>query len=194
MRYFQLIVFLSFTAFRAEAQEPGKKYDFPLTVTIHFPALGMPFRNLDLNFRNIGVGLGTEVTLNNDGTLVQQVHVAWLRNRQAGNGLLAYTQLAWRPEIGDNGFAEVKAGAGYLHAFTASSAFKPTGGAWSSAGHQGKGMLTLPLGVAFGYHAYDEEIRYTPTVGYQFMVVTHYNKTIALMPQTLVQTGIIVAR
>ena len=194
MKYYLLVSVALFSVFPLKAQEHQKRYDFPLTITLNFPALAMPFRNLDLNFRNIGIGLGTEVTLNHEGTWVQQFHIAWLRNRQAGNGLLAYTQLAWRPGIGNNGFAEVKAGAGYLYGYTASTAMKPSGGGWTSIGHKGKGMLTIPIGVAFGYHAYDADTRYTPFLGYQFMLVTHYNKTVPLVPQTIVQTGVSIAR
>lgn len=194
MKY-AILVFITFVVvFRALAQEPQKRYDFPIILTVHFPALAMPFRNLDLNFRNIGVGLGTEVTLNREGTWVQQLHVAWLRNRHAGNELVAYSQLAWRPDIGDNGFTEVKAGIAYVYGFTASPAMKPVNGDWVSSGHKGKGMFALPVGVAFGYHDYHEDVRYSPFIGYQFMIVTHYNKTVPLMPQTLVQTGLSISK
>jgi len=193
MRHWLFIILLA-TGGDAFAQEPLKRYDFPVTLTIHFPALAMPFRSVDLNFRNIGVGIGTEITLNQSGTWVQQFQVAWLRNRQAGNGLLAYTQLAWRPAIGDNGFAEIKAGVGYQYAFTPAPALQSKGGEWQSARHKGKGMLALPVGMAFGYHHDEGATRYTPFAGYQFMLLTHYNTTVPLIPQTIFQTGLSIAK
>jgi hypothetical protein len=193
MKHWLLIILLAI-GFHAFAQEPLKRYDFPVTLTIHFPALAMPFRNAGLNFRNIGVGIGTEVTLNHSSTWVQQFQIAWLRNRQTGNGLLAYTQLAWRPEIGDNGFTEIKAGIGYQYAFTAAPALHSKGGEWQSARHRGKGMLALPVGVAFGYHYVEGANRYTPFAGYQFMLLTRYNTTVPLIPQTIIQTGLSIAK
>ena len=193
MRYFLFLLFPAVAPFVTQAQE-HQRYDFPITLTLHFPALATPFRNFDLNFRNIGIGIGTEVTLNHDGTWVQQLQVSWLRNRKAGHGLLAYTQMAWRPEIGDNGFTEIKAGAGYMYAFTPSPAWKATRGEWVAVGHRGKGMLALPVGIAFGTHHYQGTTRYSPFVGYQFMLLTHYNTTVPLVPMTIVQTGLSIAK
>lgn len=190
-----LFVLLSFAStLNSQAQERSERYDLPVVITLSFPALALPFRNLDLNFRNIGVGIGTEITLNSDGSWVQQLQVAWMRNRQAGNQLMAYTQLAWRPEIGDNGFAELKAGAGYIYGFTPSPGLKSENGQWVSSGHRGKGMLALPVGFAVGGHAYHNDVRYSPFLGYQFMVITKYNTTISLIPQTLVQMGTMIAK
>ena len=194
MKYYVLIFIASIGAFNALGQERQQRYDFPITVTLYFPALAMPFRNLDLNFRNIGAGLGTEVTLNHDGTWVQQLHLAWLRNRNAGNALLVYSQTAWRPDIGSNGFGEIKAGVAYVYATTASSSFQSSKGDWHSTGHKGKGMFGLPVGMALGYHGYQANTRYSPFLGYQFMILTKYNKTVPIMPITLIQTGVSIAK
>ncbi|MGC3943223.1 MAG: hypothetical protein QM762_01580 [Chryseolinea sp.] len=176
------------------AQEKSGRYDFPVVVTVNFPALALPFRNIDLNFRNIGIGLGTEVTLNSSGTWVQQFHLGWMRNRQVGNQLMVYTQLAWRPDIGDNGFGELKAGAAYVYAFTPSPTLQSMNGEWVRRGHRGKSMFALPVGVAFGGHTYQDKTRYSPFLGYQFMVITHYNTTVPIIPQTMIQTGVMVAK
>lgn len=69
-----------------------KKYsDFPIIVTLQFQALALPFQEVKSNFSNIGIGLGTEVSLNDGNNLVQQVSFMWFNNQNAGNSLLFMT-------------------------------------------------------------------------------------------------------
>ena len=117
-----------------------------------------------------------------------------MRNRYVGNQLMVYTQLAWRPDIGENGFGEVKAGAAYVYGFTPSMSFRSDKGDWISNGHRGKGMFALPVGVAFGGQSYSNDVRYSPFVGYQFMIITKYNTTVQMIPQTMIQTGVMIAK
>ncbi|MEJ1240636.1 hypothetical protein WBG78_21005 [Chryseolinea sp. T2] len=194
MKSLLFIISIVVVVLKCPAQEREDRYDFPIVVTVSFPALALPFRNLDLNFRNIGIGLGTEISLNSQGTWIQQLQLAWMRNRQVGNQLMAYTQLAWRPDIGENGFGEAKLGAAYVYGFTPASSYRSENGNWVATGHRGKGMFALPVGVAFGAHSYSGDFRYSPFLGYQFMIITHYNTTVQMIPQTMIQTGVMIAK
>ncbi len=173
----------------SQANEPKAYTNFPLVITLQFHAFSLPFRDMKANFQNLGIGLGTEVSLNGKSNWVQQVNVVWYHNKAMGNGLLLYTQNAWRPDIATNTFAEVKGGVGYLHSFRPVESFHQINGKWISVGHKGKGMLALPVGVSLGYDSRSASSYISNFASYQFMLINGYNKTIPIVPETLVQLG-----
>lgn len=175
---------------QAQSETVPSDYRFPLTVSIQFHGFTMPFKNLSSNFRNVGLGFGTEVSLNSSNTWVQQVQAVWYHNKAIGNGLLLYSQNVWRPTI-ESSFAEVKFGAGYLYSFRPSVSYESVNGKWSSIGKKGKGMLTLPLGVSVGSYRSLQSSSLAPFVSYQFMLVKGYNTSIPIVPQTLLQAGVL---
>jgi hypothetical protein len=174
--------------------EPGSRYrNFPIIITLQFHALSLPFKDLRANFQNVGIGIGTEVSYNSKNNWVQQVSLAWYANRAIGNGLLLYSQAVWRPGASPGLFGEVKAGAGYLYAFRP-NAYEQVNGEWKAAGHKGKGMLAVPVGVSLGYDAYTRNAYASPFITYQFMLVKGYNDSVPFVPQTLVQAGVRIHR
>jgi hypothetical protein len=173
----------------AQNSDPGAYRNFPLVLSVQFHSLSMPFRHLGSNFRNIGFGLGTEVSLNGNDNWVQQFQFVWFHNKTVGNGVLLYTQSAWRPAIGTNGFTELKAGLGYMHEFRPMEAYKKVDGEWISEGRKGKGMLAIPIGASVGYRQYSASTYIAPFVTYQFLVLNNYSQSIPIVPQTLVQFG-----
>ncbi len=176
--------------FSLQAQTDNSNYrNFPIVVTLQFHCFSLPFRDIKSNFSNVGFGLGTEVSLNGKQNWAQQVSVVWYHNKMLGNGLLFYSQMAWRPTVSSDVFTEVKAGAGYLYSFRPIESFKQVNGKWVSAGHKGKGMLTLPVGVSVGHNGYSNGTYFSPFVSYQFLIVSGYNKSIPVVPETLVQMG-----
>jgi hypothetical protein len=173
----------------AQTDSPTTYSRFPLVVSIQFHAFSVPLHDLTHNFRNVGIGLGTEINYNRKANLVQQLSMVWYRNQAMGNGLLFYTQGAWRPEIQSDFFTELKAGVGYLLSFRPVDSYEQKNGNWISAGRKGKGMLTLPLGVSVGYNTQIGSTPISPFVSYQFLVVSGYNTSIPIVPETLVQIG-----
>ena len=170
--------------------DKGKPYrNFPVVLTLQFHSLSMPFRDLRSNFSNIGFGLGTEVSLNGKQSWVQQISASWHNNKAVGNGILLYTQNTWRPTIVSTMYAEVKAGFGYLYSFRPVESFKQINGAWESVGHKGKSMFTLPVGITVGYTPHSVGTYFSPFVSYQFLIVSGYNKSIPVVPETLFQVG-----
>ena len=180
--------------FKSQAQNETvpADYRFPISISVQFHGFTMPFKNLSSNFKNIGIGIGTELSLNTNNTWVQQMKVLWYRNKAIGNGLLIYSQNVWRPGIESSAFAEVKFGLGYLHSFRPSTSYQHVNGNWISTGKKSKGMLALPLGVSMGSYASLESYSLAPFVSYQFMLVKGYNASIPLVPQTIVQAGALV--
>jgi hypothetical protein len=143
---------------------------------------------MEFNFQNVGIGLGTEVAFN--GNAVQQISAVWFSNKAVGNGLFFYTQVVWRPVIANSdAFTELKIGAGYLIASSPTKSFKQINGEWKSAGHQGKGMFTLPVGISLGYNSFTAKTNYSPFASYQFLVLSGYNASVPIVPETLIQVG-----
>lgn len=192
----RLLLSVLFTVFllpKVWAQEvTPSDYRFPLTISLQFHGFTMPFKDLSSNFRNVGIGIGTELSLNSANTWVQQVQAVWYHNKSVGNGLLLYSQNVWRPTI-ESSFAEVKFGAGYLYSFRPSTSYESVNGKWSSTGKKGKGLLALPLGISAGSYSSLASSSLAPFISYQFMLVTGYNTSIPLVPQTLLQTGVLLS-
>lgn len=180
--------FVAFSALgQADVARPYR--NFPIVATLQFHALSLPFRDLKSNLANVGFGLGTEVSLNGKHNWAQQVNLVWYRNRTVGNGVLLYTQTAWRPTLTGPLYAEVKAGAGYLVSFRPSEGYKQTDGNWMPVGHKSKGLFAIPAGISLGYYNPSSGTTISPFASYQFLLVTNYNKSIPLAPQTLLQVG-----
>ncbi|MGE0588389.1 MAG: hypothetical protein AB7O48_07415 [Cyclobacteriaceae bacterium] len=174
----------------SKAQDSSRDYqNFPLVVTLQFHAFALPFHDFASNFKNVGIGLGTEVSLNEKDNWAQQFNVIWFRNKNLGNGLLLYTQSAWRPTIASEVYTELKIGAGYLYSFHPVTSFEQTNGEWNEVKHSGKWMFTIPIGVSLGYHNYSSGTQVSPFITYQFLPVKNYNASIPIVPETLFQIG-----
>lgn len=177
----------------AKAQDGNASHNhrnFPIIITLQFHSLAMPFHQLNTNFKNIGIGIGTEIShAGNSNQWVQGFHALWYFNRAAGNGIMLYTQAEWRPEIVSNMHGGVKAGIGYTYAFRPVVSYKHSNGAWVSAGKAGKGMLAVPLGISLERNSYSHGTYSAPYIGYQFVLVKGYNETIPIVPNTILQMG-----
>jgi hypothetical protein len=172
-------------------QKTGKDFrNFPLILTLQFHSLSMPFKDLGSHFKNIGFGIGTEVSHNGNHDWVQQFGIIRYRNKAVGNGWLFSTTTAWRPYIGKPVYGEVRLGIGYQLASKPSHNWVQKDGKWISAGKKGKGMLAIPAGIAVGYHDYKDNKTYAaPFVGYQVNFLKGYSKDLPIVPQTLLQAG-----
>lgn len=171
--------------------EPSGYRDFPLIITLQFHCLSTPFRDIGTNFRNVGIGIGSELSYTGSPHGVQQLSILWYRNRNIGNGIMIYTQAVWRPTLGDNAFAELKTGIGYLYAFRPVDSFASKNGQWVSVGKKGKGMLAVPTGISLG--AWGQQATGTtvsPFVSYQFLLISGYNDSVPIIPETIVQAGV----
>lgn len=187
--YLSTLSFILSFSLKAQEEKRNDFRNFPLTVSLQFHSFSMPFKNLKSNFKNIGIGIGTEVSHNGNHNWVQEFSLIWVRNKTIGNGLFFITQTAWRPYIGNPMFGEIKAGIGYHLAFRPTDSFVLKNENWVSAGKKGKGMLAIPVGIGVGVHNYSGKTYTSPFVNYQFLLIKGYNKTIPLVPETLIQFG-----
>lgn len=188
--FFLIAVLIIASNIMTSAQDSSRDYsNFPLVVTLQFHAFALPFHDFASNFKNVGIGLGTEVSLNGKDNWGQQFSVVWFRNKNLGNGLLLHTQTAWRPTIVSEVYSELKIGAGYLYSFHPVPSFEQTNGEWHEVRHRGKWMLTIPIGASLGYHNYTSGTQVSPFVTYQFLPVKNYNASIPIVPETMLQVG-----
>jgi len=188
--FFLIGIFLIAGFYSKGQSKPDKSYrNFPVIVSIQFHSLTLPFRNFKSNFSNVGIGLGTEVSHNGKQNWVQQFNAVWYRNKNIGNGLLFNTQTVWRPTIFNDFYSEIKAGIGYNYCFRPVQSFKQDNGNWVSVGHKGKGMFTILTGISAGYNKYSSHTYISPFVSYQFLILMGYNKSIPIVPETLLQVG-----
>lgn len=172
-------------------ENPNREYrNFPVTLSLQFNSFAMPFGDMTSLFSNVGIGIGTAVSLNgHNHHWLQEFNAVWYRNSSMGNGLLLYTQTAWQPGLGDDAYAAVKAGIGYLVSYRPSKGYVQQLGEWKTASKKGKGMLAIPLGIGLGYHHFSEVPYLAPFATYQFMPAFGYNKTVPIVPETLLQVG-----
>jgi hypothetical protein len=183
------ICLIVFAGSRAQEKMNRGYRNFPVIVTIQFHSLALPFKDLKSNFSNVGLGLGIEVSFNGKQDWVQQFSIALNRNQNIGNGLLFSTQTVWRPTIADHFYGEIKAGAGYNYCYRPVESYRPESGNWVSVGNKGKGMLTFLGGVSAGYNNYSSTTYMSPFLSYQLMILKGYNKSIPVVPETLLQVG-----
>lgn len=170
--------------------DPARDYkNYPIIVTLQFHAFALPFKDFKSNFKNVGIGLGTEISHNGQDNWVQQFNILWYKNKSLGNGIHVNTQTVWRPTIAGEVYSEVKLGIGCLYSFRPNMGYQQVEGKWLAMGHKGKMMLAIPVGVGIGYHNYSASTQVSPFTGYQFMLVNSYSKSIPLVPETLVQFG-----
>lgn len=177
------------TSLLAQTDVQNGYRNFPIIVMVQFHNLSMPFKDMKSNFSNIGFGLGTELSYNGKSNWVQQINATWHHNKTVGNGIFVYSQAAWRPNIASGVYSEVKAGAGYMYAFRPVESYKQSNGVWESQGSKGKGMLALPVGISLGYQSYSDKTYISPFISYQFLLISGYNQSIPLVPETLIQVG-----
>jgi hypothetical protein len=146
--------------------------NFPIVLSVQFHSLSRPFKNLASNFKNIGFGIGTELALGSGHDWAQQFQFSWYRNKEAGNGILLYTQSAWRPTLVSHVYTELKGGFGYT-ILTAT----------------GKWRFTVPVGVSVGYNRFSPSTYVAPFASYQILVSPGKTKILPPVTNTLWQLG-----
>ena len=72
MRYIVIALLVWGLSSPISAQEVfQERGNFPITLSIQFQSFGLPFKNLKHNFKNLGIGLGTEFKWGGQGATVQ---------------------------------------------------------------------------------------------------------------------------
>ena len=195
MKWINFFLTLFFFPILLKGQETQKlnstNLHFPLIVSVNFQNFALPFRDLESNFSHPGFTLGTELSLNKKRTLVQQLHTGIYRNREAGNGIIAFTQFAFRPKVFTFFYTELKAGAGWQRSYHPVAAYEFEDGQWQRK-TGGKSQLIVPLGLTIGYRDKHAPARLAPFITYQVIPSLFYNDVIPLNFYSFIQIGSII--
>lgn len=191
MRKLLLSITILLAAILADAQPKAPKTyrNFPLVAGVQFHSLSQPLKDLKSAFSNTGVFAGTELSLNGKSTWVQQFTVGWQNNRDAGNGIMLYTQTAWRPNIGAGFYTEVKAGIGSFYNSHPTHSYRSENGAWIKEKRSGQWMTMIPVGVSAGYQRYAPTPFIAPFISYQVFAAGKYNPSAPIITNQLIQAG-----
>lgn len=188
MRYIVIALLVWGLSSPISAQEVfQERGNFPITLSIQFQSFGLPFKNLKHNFKNLGIGLGTEFKWGGQGATVQQFKLVRYFNQTMGNGWLASTHFAWRPIPEEVFQPEINLGLAWHYVSRPSTSYIQKGGSWISQGKKGKGMLSVPIGLGLGYLA--EESAWNPYINYQLLLSAGYSETIPVVPYNFMEIG-----
>ena len=169
----------------AQTSEILSYKNFPVILTLQFHALSMPFKDLKTNFKNVGIGVGTEWRLNGKRNLVQQLQFAWVRNKAVGNRIIVSTQAVWRPLLSKKLYGELRGGIGYMFNQLPSDGLVYIENEWNTS-KRVKGLLHIPIGLGLGYQV---NANWSPFINYQTLFVSKYNPGVPIVPETILQLG-----
>lgn len=180
--FFLLLGLGSLTLCRAQEQR------LLLTAGFQFHSLGLPFKTVKENFKNLGLSVGTRYQWNKNGALVQDLQLSWLVNRKVGNSLNIYTQLGWQPRLFGAIHLGPQLGLGYSWLEHPVESFEQKNGEWVARGRGGKAVLSVPVGFSLRL-AKQSNLLIQPYVSYQMLIFTNYNQGLPILPSTMLQIG-----
>lgn len=184
LKFVFLFLALGWFAFvKAQSGEPR----LALTAGVQFHSLGLPFKQVGENFKNLGLSVGTRFRWGNNGAWVQDLQLNWLANRKVGNSWNLYTQAAWQPKIFGALRFGPQLGLGYSWLEHPITSFEQENGNWVARGRSGKGVLSIPLGLSLRMANSSSAIQ--PFVSYQMLIYSGYNRSMPILPNTMLQIG-----
>jgi len=184
-----LLILTANLATGQENSDSNKDYrNFPIIVSLQFQNLASPFHDLKGNFSNVGLLVGTEVSYNGKQNWTQQFRAGFYFNRNAGNGLMLFTQTVYRPTIFTYFYPEIKAGIGWQRIYHPVTAYEFENGDWEKT-PGGKSQFIVPLGISAGYSKHKEGTYLSPFISYQLIPAVGYDKVIPLNFYSLFEVG-----
>lgn len=166
----------------------GSYENFPLMLSVKFQNLALPFQDLKTNFKNIGVGLATEVSWGGSKSLVQQFNVMWVFNNASGNTLTFYSQAVYRPSLTGALHGGVKGGISYTFMFKPNPSLAFNGKEWVK-GPSAKGMFGIPAGVHLSWQEPNRSAYSAPYVSYDLFLHSGFNRDVPVLPHTVLEIG-----
>lgn len=179
-RTFAIILFAILLNIKGVAQESDSEVEyrkFPIIVGLQFQNFTMPFKDLGSNFTHPGMNMGSELSYNNKGTLIQQAIIGAYLNREIGKGIYLSTQFGYRPKIYNNFYGELKVGLSYLRVYHPTQAYKYENGDWKEV-IGGKSQIGIPIDFGFGHSFTSNLGELSPFISYQILPALYYNETL----------------
>jgi hypothetical protein len=187
-----LLILISFKAFGLQSGATDSALmKLPIIVSVNFQTIATPFHNLNNNFRNCGIKIGTEIAYNKNGNLLQSFNIGYYRNRLNGDGLYVNSEFIYRPKIYKPIHIEIKLGPGVADVFLPTQPYEPDGnGNWHKASNYGKLALQVHGSLGIWYQSIAiNKIRLSPFIQYEIVGIISYNKSIPVLPTTAINIG-----
>ena len=190
-----LVFLLSFlpSIIIAQTQEvkPLSVRHLPLTVSLNFNAISTPFKKLTNNFRNVGIKIGTEVSWNKRGNLLQSLNIGYYRNKLNGDGIYVNSEFIYRPELYKGMRVEFKLGPGISEVFLPTVPWVSDGkGNWKKAANTTPLTFQLHASTGLYYQEFKiQDVKISPFVQYEMVGVLNYGNSIPVLPTSFIHVG-----
>jgi hypothetical protein len=187
-----LLFLISFKAFSQQSETTDSALmKLPIIVSANFQTIATPFHNLKNNFRNLGIKIGTEISYNKKRNILQSFNIGYYRNRLNGDGLYINSEFIYRPKIYKPIRMEIKLGPGLADVFLPTQPYEPDGnGNWRKATNYGKLALQVHGSIGIWYQSIAiNKIRISPFLQYEIVGIIGYNKSIPVLPTTMINIG-----
>ena len=177
---YSILIMLISCSLNAQQQKATDNYKkFPIIAGAQFHNFAMPFKDVGSNFKHLGFFVGTEVSLNKNGNLLQNITLGGYANKELGNGTYLSSQFIYQPHLFDRVFLRVQGGVGYLFVRHPVQAYKFKNNEWKEIGG-GKSQVIIPFELSGGYSFEAPFGKYSPFVSYQLSPALFYNQTVPL--------------
>mgnify|MGYP005752675913 CR=1 FL=1 len=156
------------------------------SASLGFHAIGLPGVAVEDQLKQMSVEGSVGRLLNRKGSLLTTLNVGYGHTRYNGNKTYATANLEYTPALFKNLRASITLGAGLSANTSPSTSWEvDPEGAWSESHNLKLGpVLATSLGVK-----YKISNLLSPTLRYQLLVDGNYNKSIPLLPTSVIQIG-----
>jgi hypothetical protein len=156
-----------------------------------FQSYGLPFKNLQDSFKNLGGAIGIDYAYNRSQNLYQSFTVGFQHHTEHERLIYVNTQLAYRPllfKVLEPGFA-IGLGRAVALSNPRNPYYELENGAWKK-GRQNQGHWQVPLSLSMGYRTkMANGTVLTPYISYEATPIIKYNSAFTLLPYSLLSVG-----
>ncbi|MEJ8803934.1 hypothetical protein [Pontibacter sp. H249] len=165
---------------------PTSQSRYVASASLGFNAVGLPGVSLQEQLKQVGVEAGVGRVLNKKGSLLATLNAGFGHTRYNGTKTYATANLEYAPTLIKNLKASITLGAGIAANTSPSDSWETnSNGAWSETSNVKLGpLLATSLGVKYKINNI-----ITPTLRYQLLIDGNYNKSIPLLPTSVIQFG-----
>lgn len=156
------------------------------SASLGFNAVGLPGVSLQEQLKQVGVEAGVGRVLNAKGSLLATLNLGFSDTRYNGTKKYATANLEYAPTLIKSLKASITLGAGVAANTSPSDSWEvSTDGAWSETNNVKFGpLLATGLGLKYKINNF-----FTPTLRYQLLIDGNYNKSVPLLPTSVIQFG-----
>jgi hypothetical protein len=186
-----IICLLSLTTYNSMAQAT-RQQRLIYSAKITFQSYGLPFKNIQDGFKNLGGAVSIDYAYNQSQNIYQSVTVGFQHHTEHERLIYVNTQLAYRPllfKVLEPGFA-LGLGRAVALSNTRNPYYELENGTWKKSRSQSQGHWQAPLSLSMGYRTkMANGTVLTPYVSYEATPLIKYNSAFSILPYSLISVG-----